>query len=469
MTLLHFLEDKGLSILFVILHNIVNHGLLLLILFAWMDIVIPPSRTLLCALCATLIYLGPTYVVDFFLFTTGAVCPEWLYSMMLFINPLAAVVYYRVMQSVLRLQPTKTSILLRNHLMLHYVVVFAYLALLDGLSAALPMRELAPGFFLHDCVAIFIVMAGLLVLYLAIRFYLGRTRHYLTLPPLYAEKRPRRYLLETVFTLVAFYAVAIVYRAIWDASDPSPAASATDFVYILLIVCALLFVYCSQMNLRASLLEYEVQAAGTYASSLLHVNQELRALRHDYANMLQGYGGYIAIGDFQGLSRYHQSLFGTIRHAGELGGLLEVLKSRVAVYSLLEAKIAKAHEAGVTFSINKACDIRNVVLSDLDLCRVLGIVLDNAIEAAGESAAKQVNMTFEPQHGKAVLFAVSNTTKGSVDTQRIFRDGYTTKAGHSGIGLPEVIHLLQAYVHCALRISYHDNQFTAFLILHAEK
>ncbi len=454
------------SVLFAIAQNMVNHFLILSIQFTLFDIKIDVKKQLLCSFAITIIYLFPLYLVDFLFFAPGVYFSIWLYTSLIFINPLSALAYYFVIRKTLKLSPTKSNLILKGHLLIHYCIVLIYMLSNSILYGLMPAEMLLQNFYVQEIISIFIIVFLLYISLLIVRLYTNKTQNYITIPPDYSEKNIKIALLKTILVISLFYMVIVFFRVKWLSTNQGSFDLNTSFIYFLLIACVFLYLIISMSSLRSKFFRWETQATETYISSLLHVNQEFRGIRHDFYNVLQTYGGYIEMGDLEGLRKYHQSLFQATKAAGDFLSLIEVLKSRIPVYSLFQSKSDIANKSGVKFSFNQVCDISRIVLTDLDLCRVLGIVIDNAIEAASLSEQKQINLSFEEKDKNTIVFVVSNTTKDDVATEKIFADGFSTKENHSGIGLTQVLHILNSYEHCGSRASYHDNQFTMFLIFH---
>ena len=80
-----------------------------------------------------------------------------------------------------------------------------------------------------------------------------------------------------------------------------------------------------------------------------------------------------------------------------------------------------------------------------EFTRILGILLDNAIEAASECDEKLVNVTFRKEEKKhRIIVLIENTYKDkNVDTDKIFEKGYTSKSENSGLGLWKIRQILK--------------------------
>jgi len=69
-----------------------------------------------------------------------------------------------------------------------------------------------------------------------------------------------------------------------------------------------------------------------------------------------------------------------------------------------------------------------------DISKVIGVYLDNAIEAATNSKQKYIIIEVFLEK-KVLVFKISNTYNGSIDLSKIDNEGYTTKGKGKGYGL----------------------------------
>ena len=80
-----------------------------------------------------------------------------------------------------------------------------------------------------------------------------------------------------------------------------------------------------------------------------------------------------------------------------------------------------------------------------EFTRILGILLDNAIEAADECDEKNVyvHIRNDKRHNRQLLI-VENTYKDkNINTDKIYEKNYSTKPQNTGLGLWEVRQLLK--------------------------
>lgn len=178
--------------------------------------------------------------------------------------------------------------------------------------------------------------------------------------------------------------------------------------------------------------------------TLTILNDKIRAFRHDFNNIIQAIGGYIQAKDIDGLEKYYSQLLKDCQEVNNLTGLNPESINNPAIYSLLASKYYLATEKGIEFNLDIFMDLNSIDMKIYEFCRILGILLDNAIQATQECKEKQITVTIRKDNRcKRQLLIVENTYKEKdIDTEKIFEKGYSTKEGNTGLGLWEVRQIL---------------------------
>jgi len=120
-----------------------------------------------------------------------------------------------------------------------------------------------------------------------------------------------------------------------------------------------------------------------------------------------------------------------------------------AVYSLLTSKYHKSEELGIKMNFEIFLDLKTLNIKSYYLSRILGILLDNAIEAASKCDEKEVNIIIRKDNkSNRQLFIIENTyINKDVNTEKIFEKGYTSKTDtdkkNHGLGLFEIRKILK--------------------------
>mgnify|MGYP004454223645 CR=1 FL=1 len=188
-----------------------------------------------------------------------------------------------------------------------------------------------------------------------------------------------------------------------------------------------------------------LEEAQLYNKTLQMLQDNTRAFRHDFSNIVQGMAGFIDKNDMEGLKKYYYQLLEDIQHTNNLTSLSPSVVNNPAIYNVLATKYHKADELGIKINLEAFLNMNDLNIKIYEFTRVLGILMDNAIEAAKECDDKIINVTFRKDSRKHMqLLIIENTyTNKDVNTDKIFEKGYSTKKGNTGLGLWEVRQILK--------------------------
>lgn len=202
-----------------------------------------------------------------------------------------------------------------------------------------------------------------------------------------------------------------------------------------------------------------------HIKSMNRTTEEFRAVKHDFYNILNTYGGFLAVGDLNACRKYHEKFSDMTMRAGASLDLSKKAIENPALVSLLMDKRARADQAGVHLDIAIKCSLTNLPMDEIDICRVISCLIDNAIEAATESEQKHVSISVEQKAEDTRLLMIVNSTARQPDMNLIFTEGVTSKAGHQGIGLSSVRKIINRYGNCTFQLNCYDNVVTAYVEL----
>ena len=100
--------------------------------------------------------------------------------------------------------------------------------------------------------------------------------------------------------------------------------------------------------------------------------------------------------------------------------------------------------------------------------RILGVLLDNAIEAAENSKEKFVKISFirENINSRAIITIENSYDNKNINIDNIFKKGITSKEGHAGLGLWEVKRYVNKSKNLDLKPSSSSNTFKQELFIY---
>ena len=225
--------------------------------------------------------------------------------------------------------------------------------------------------------------------------------------------------------------------------------SITIFNIFILLVYFIFSMYSLSRTNKLEITTQNLEEEKLYNKTLTILYDNIRGFKHDFNNIVQAIGGYISTNNIDGLKDYYSDLLTDCQKVNNLAILNPELINNPAVYSLLTAKYHKAEEFGIKIVFEIFLDLQTLNIKTYDLTRILGILLDNSIEASNKCDEKEIYITIRKDNkANRQLFIIENTySNKDVNTDRIFEKGYTSKTDEDnknhGLGLWEVRKILK--------------------------
>ena len=235
---------------------------------------------------------------------------------------------------------------------------------------------------------------------------------------------------------------------------------------MLFLILAMRQTYREQIQAEAK--QKALQDLQGYTHNLENMYNSLRSFKHDYVNILLSISGYIEHGEMEELREYFANKIFPTKNLIDQGdyklnqlGNIGVLE----IKSLFSAKMIYAHESGIEVTIDIPDKVDSFLIDTVDLARILGIFLDNAMEAALEAEQPQMGLNII-QNKAGVAITISNRflDNGAV-LHQLKQKGVSTKAGHQGIGLSNAQKIISSYDNVLLETTMKNGCFMQYLEL----
>ena len=214
---------------------------------------------------------------------------------------------------------------------------------------------------------------------------------------------------------------------------------------ISLVAYFFISIYSLTRTTKLEIATRDLESEKLYNKSLTILHDSIRCFRHDFSNMVSAIGGFISSNDMDGLKSYYSELLADCQTINNLSTLSPEVINNPAVYSLLTAKYHRADESGIKINLEIFLDLNTINMKIYEFTKILGILMDNAIEAASECDDKIVNLIMrnDRKHSRQLLI-IENTYKDkNIDTEKIYEKSYSTKPNNTGLGLWEVRKILK--------------------------
>ncbi len=243
--------------------------------------------------------------------------------------------------------------------------------------------------------------------------------------------------------------------------------------YLLVMCCLLLAMRRSYLEqIQTETKQKAMQDLQDYTRNLEAMYNGLRSFKHDYVNILLSLSGYIEDGDMDRLKDFFESKIFPTKNliTGEDYKLNQLSNiSVLEIKSLLSAKMIYAHESGIDITIDIPDKVESFLIDTVDLARILGIFLDNAIEATLETEQPQIGLNII-QNKTGVSIIISNRFRDSgLMLHKLKQKGFSTKIGHQGIGLGNAQKIISSYDNVLLETTMKCDYFTQHIELTERK
>lgn len=170
-----------------------------------------------------------------------------------------------------------------------------------------------------------------------------------------------------------------------------------------------------------------------------NVYRQMRAWRHDYHNHIQAMQAYLTLNQLDELDNYLKEL----NH--DLTTVDTVLKTgNVRLDAILNSKLSLAKANEIKVDATAKAD-ENLPFSPVDLCVILGNLMDNAIEAClkQENPEDRFIRVYIGKYKGSFYLSVTNSVGGKMN--KIGKSYKTTKEGFHGFGIKRVDALVNKY------------------------
>lgn len=277
--------------------------------------------------------------------------------------------------------------------------------------------------------------------------------------------RPMLYLLfGEVVICTCIFLLNIVWGSIIDFPAPVLIFSFSLFTAL---AFANLLIYINtyrtaQENQRLALHAQALQSLSEYTQKLEKNYKEMRRFRHDYMNMLATLRGYILERDWNKLESYFDTKImnnsGLLNREDTLLGKLSNMKV-LEIKGILYTKIIEAFSHNIYVSLEMTDEISRIDTDLLSLSRLLGIYLDNALEAAMESEARELSLVIYQKSNSIFIHIENSTPPLQAPLSQLSKEGFTSKVNHTGIGLFSAQLIVKTCPNLYVFTEYTDNTF----------
>lgn len=265
-------------------------------------------------------------------------------------------------------------------------------------------------------------------------------RRSLKIPGRLSETKEFYMILAAIISTVIFYCYENTILNNYTSFDEPHYKYTVSILIVLMIVTVLatLIAVCSYIlrtREEQSRIEKEIEITEVYRNEIRDMQREIFDFKHDYSKIYSSMSTLIMNKRFDELESFFAHNITPIQKelfAMDEGAKAIMLLEDSAVQGLVYSYIIKAKKLGVTLLIDIREPVPEAAVAVLDLNRILGIFLDNAIEQAAMSD-KEVGFG-AIRRGDSVVYVINNSCE-QLDVEKMFKRGESSKGKGRGRGL----------------------------------
>lgn len=233
--------------------------------------------------------------------------------------------------------------------------------------------------------------------------------------------------------------------------------------YLLVILFLFLAMRCFYLEkIQTEVKQKSLQDLQDYTRNLELMYNSLRSFKHDYVNILLSLSGYIENGDMDELKDFFENKIFPTKNLIDQGNYKLNQLSNIGVLeikSLLSTKMIYAHESDIDVTIDIPDKVDSFPMDVIDLARILGIFLDNAIEATLETEQPQIGLNIIQNKGGVSIIISNYFRNNGIVLHKLKQKGFSTKSGYQGIGLSNAQKIISSYDNIAYETTIQHDCF----------
>lgn len=272
---------------------------------------------------------------------------------------------------------------------------------------------------------------------------------------------------SSILTLIIFYSNIILEDKLGFESD---IIKINAILFSLYFIMLLVIMYILFTSIKRELESKNKQALygnlHEYTNNLEKLYTDMRMFKHDYTNILSSMVGYMESSDMEGLKKHFNENIIPLERKMETNNFkLGVLKNIKIpeIKGILSSKLIMAQGLGIDTFIEITEPVEYINMDILDISRVTGILLDNAIEASQKCDKSFIKLAIINRETSLIIFISNSYSEIIPPIHKIYEKGFSTKGDNRGLGLNILTDITNKYEHVYVDTEIQSREFKQHL------
>jgi len=241
------------------------------------------------------------------------------------------------------------------------------------------------------------------------------------------------------FSVFVSFMIILIISDLQSVTATIQASTILIFTVVLIVTYRQMIFFIHTIALKNEAQEKSVynKQLNEYLTSVQQQYTELRKFKHDFQNIMLSLKSLVDNSNSDELKSYYQDI---VKERTEItnvnGGNISQVSTidNGPIRGLIIQKFFSAKSENIKFNLELTKDHYHFNNDTLIIVRILGILLDNALEYVQTTTTKEVTCAIT-QSDNITEITVDNPINDKLNFKDIFQSGYSTKDSHSGFGL----------------------------------
>ncbi len=279
------------------------------------------------------------------------------------------------------------------------------------------------------------------------------------------------------YFLLYYLCINIIFNIFFSMKNKKITVDIVPILLLTQIILAVILISIFKLILEKNKINAEkinIENFKNYAREIEIANKDMQKFKHDYKNIISSIGYYIKNKDIEELEQYFNNnivpynnmLNDNFFRINNLKNL-EVISLKGLIYN----KITRANNKKITFNIDIPYKINNFYnINEIDICRAIGILLDNAIEEIENIENNKTMTLLISKLDNHILIVVENTIseKNVNNINEILLNKSSTKGENRGLGLINYKEIMNKYDNVFLETNIQNKLFIQKIIINSK-
>lgn len=246
-------------------------------------------------------------------------------------------------------------------------------------------------------------------------------------------------IVSSVLTLIIMYTNIILQNRLGFQSDIININALMFSLYFIMLIIVMYILFTNiKKDLELKHKQGLYENLHEYTDNLEKLYVDTRKFKHDYTNILSSLIGYMEDSDMEGLKRYFNEKIMLLERKMEsnvfkLGSLKNIEIPEIK--GILSSKLIRAQSLGIDIHVEITQAIQKINMDILDICRIMGILMDNAIEASQECSNSFIKLAVINREYSVIIIINNSCIENMPPIHKIYKEGFSTKGNNRGLGL----------------------------------